>query len=166
MWIIGSILGPLLFLLYINDIENASNEIFLMLFADDSSAFIQGKDLTELLLSRNTELNKMSLWLQTNQLSINIGKTHFMVFTVRNRKGFRPLIPLTINGEVLEETSCIKFLGVRIDSKLNWNLHIQYIKSKIAKGVGIIRKARRFLADEILITLYYAFLYPYLQYCI
>ena len=89
-----------------------------------------------------------------------------MVFTVRNKKVFRPLIPLTINGEVLEETSCIKFLGVRIDSKLNWNLHIQYIKSKIAKGVGIIRKARRFLADEILITLYYAFLYPYLQYCI
>lgn len=162
----GSILGPLLFLLYINDIENASNEIFLMLFADDSSAFMQGKDLSEMFLSMNAELKKMSLWLQTNKLSINIGKTHFMVFTVRNKKVFRPLIPLTINGEVLEETSCIKFLGVRIDSKLNWNLHIQYIKSKIAKGVGIIGKARRFLADETLITLYYAFLYPYLQYCI
>ena len=162
----GSILGPLLFLLYINDIEAVSKKLFLILFADDSSAFISGKDLTEITLSMNIELKQISIWLQANKLSINIGKTHFMIFSSRNRKIYRPLVPLIMNGEVLEEVFCTKFLGVLIDSKLNWNCHIQYIKKKIAKGVGILCKARKILTDETMITLYYAFVYPYLQYAV
>jgi len=71
-----------------------------------------------------------------------------------------------MNGEVLDEVACTTFLGVQIDSKLNWNCHIQYIKKNVAKGVGILYKARKVIADSTILTLYYAFVYPYLQYAV
>ena len=76
-----SILGPLLFLLYINDITNVSNKLFLLLFADDSNAFITGKNVDQLIDTMNSELSKLHIWLNINKLSLNIDKTHYIIFT-------------------------------------------------------------------------------------
>lgn len=161
----GSILGPLLFLLYINDMISVSQLCFPLLFADDTNIFLNGPDITNLFVNMNNELSKLMLWLQTNRLSLNISKTHYMVF-----KGRKRVVPenisLTINDEHISEVQSTKFLGVQIDSQLSWSDHIEYIKKKISKGIGIIKKARNFLNIDTLKILYYSFIYPYITYCI
>ena len=73
---------------------------------------------------------------------------------------------LLINGNQITEVNETKFLGVIIDNKLTWCPHIMYISKKIAKGIGIILKARKVFNNETLFSLYYTFVYPYLNYCI
>ena len=98
-----------------------------------------------------------------NKLSLNIKKTHFMIFS--NKGAVKQQINLYINGHKITEASETKSLGVFIDSNLTWKYHINYTPAKIAKGIGIITKARRLLDKESLITLYYSLIYPYLCYC-
>ena len=89
-----------------------------------------------------------------------------MIFKTQNKKVPRPLTSLKINGKSISEVNHIKFLGVIVDSDLNWQYHIQHIKSKIAKSIGIIAKMRTLVPMETLRTLYYAFVYPHMNYCI
>ena len=82
----GSILGPLLFLIYINDLAYASDKIFSLLFADDSNLFLSGKDPNVLITSMNTEMIKVVDWLKLNKLSLNLKKTHFIIFRRQKSK--------------------------------------------------------------------------------
>ena len=157
----GSVLGPLLFLIYINDIANVSDILYLVLFADDSNAFLSGSDVNYLVSTMNIELRKVIEWLNTNKLSLNIDKSHFMLF---NRRKKVTLDPICINGTALQRVYDTKFLGIIIDSQLTWKHHLTYIKGKIARGIGILNKARKVLTTQTLITLYYSFIYPYLTY--
>ena len=160
----GSILGPLLFLLYVNDMVNASQILFSILFADDTNVFITGKNINTLVETMNNELHKLYEWMCINKLSLNIKKTKFMVFTMRKSKEIDQTI--TINNQVIEQVNNFKFLGVIIDSHLRWTDHVQHIRKKISKGLGILYKAKRVLNLTTLLTLYYSFIYPYLLYCI
>ena len=90
-------------------------------------------------------------------------KTHYMVFT--NKRSPASTIKLEINNERIVETCKTKFLGVIIDNKLTWKEHINYISGKIARGIGIITKARNYLNKESLLSLYYSLIYPYFTYC-
>ena len=159
----GSILGPLLFLIYINDLSNVCEYMMPLLFADDTNLFNSGKDCNIIQNEIETDLLHISEWLKINKLSLNIKKTQFMIFT--NKNSSKPNIDLKIDGHKIEQTLKTKFLGVIIDSQLTWKYHINYICGKIARGIGIIIKARKLLNRETLITLYYSFIYPYLQYC-
>ena len=161
----GSILGPLLFLLYINDLSEVSSILFSLLFADDSNTFLSGKNPDELIRSMNIEIDKILKWLNINKLTLNVKKTHYMFFR-KSRSKLKLTEPLLINGEIIEMVNHTKFLGVVIDSFLSWRDHIQYICSKIARGTGIICKARKYFKESTLITMYYSFVYPYLCYCI
>ena len=159
----GSILGPLLFLLYINDLASVCQYTFPILFADDSNLFIGGNDADLTMETLNTELKEISIWLKANKLTLNIKKTHFMIFSSKNKP--HPDMNINIDGEIINETSKTKFLGVIIDNKLSWKDHILYISGKLARGTGVILKARKYLMKETLISLYYSFVYPYLIYC-
>ena len=159
----GSILGPILFLLYINDLSNVCKNTEPFLFADDSNLFISDSDLYKLQSQLNNELENISLWLKVNKLSLNIKKTHYMVFT-RKRKIITD-ISLNIDGNLITEVSSTKFLSVYLDNKLTWKKHIDYITAKVSRGFGLISKAKKLLNADALLTLYYSFLYPYLCYC-
>ena len=159
----GSILGPLLFLIYINDLASVCECTFPILFADDSNLFISGRDPDLIMRTMNNELKELSLWLKANKLSLNIKKTHFMIFSSKNKP--HPNICINIDGETINETAKTKFLGVIIDNKLSWKDHILYISGKLARGTGVLLKVRRYLMKETLISLYYSFVYPYLIYC-
>ena len=157
-------MGPLLFLIYINDLASVSSKLLPYLYADDCNVFLNGKNIEEVIHTMKSELINLNHWLTVNKLSLNVEKTNYMIFT-------RKKIPLLlnqvfINNIPINRVHNLKFLGVILDSKINWSNHIQYIKSKISKSLGIISKCGRFLNVSTLIKLYYAFVYPYLLYCI
>ena len=161
----GSILGPLLFLLSINDFSNVSSILLGLLFADDSNMFMSGKNPDEMIQTINKEMEKIENWLEINKLTLNISKTHFMYF--RNScKKMSLTQKLMIRGHEIGMVESTKLLGVYLDSRLSWCNHIEYIKDKISHGIGIICKSRKYLNQSTLISLYYAFIYPYLNYCV
>ena len=127
----GSILGPLFFLLYINDLYRITNISRLFLFADDSNILICDKDPKKLTDMANSELNKISLWFRANKLSLNIDKTNFMVFKAPQKKNVR-IDPPNIDSTQIEEVTQTSFLGVVFDQHLSWKPHISYLATKIA----------------------------------
>ena len=162
----GSILGPLFFLLCISDLPNVSEKLFAILFADDTSVFLDGKDLAEITNTINAELAKLTVWLSANKLTLNTSKSHFMTFHRAKLKSSDTKIPVILSNTILEQVTFIKFLGVIIDNKLTFERHIVYTKNKISKGLGIITKARKYLNRETLLRLYNAFVFPYLTNCV
>ena len=160
----GSILGPLLFLIYVNDLSNVSSILFTLLFADDTNVFVTWKNLSTLFTTMNGELVRLSEWMNVNKLSLNMKKTKYMLFCTKNPKVI--LNDIVLNCEILEKVEHFKFLGVHIDSKLNRSYHIQCIRKKMSKGFGILYRAKNYLEYDTLLTLYYSFIYPYIVYCI
>ena len=161
----GSILGPLLFLIYINDLSSVSEKLFSLLFADDSNMFLSGENPDHLVDSMNTELVKITEWLNINKLSLNVKKTHFIIF--KRSKGTILLNnTLKINDTAVDMVESTKFLGVVIDQHLNFQQHINYIKSKISRALGILYKARKIFGKQTLLTLYNSFVQPHFMYCI
>ena len=161
----GSNLGPLLFLVYINDLAFVSPNLFAILFADDSNFFCTDKDLDALIKTVNSELKIIVSWLRANKMSLNVEKTHYMIFKPRGKLVVRDQ-DIVIDGNIIEEVDRTKFLGVHIDNALTWKYHIDHICSKVSKNTGIILKARKILQSETLLTLYYSFILPYFNYCI
>ena len=158
----GSVLGPLLFLLYINDIAESSKILKFFLFADDTTVFYSDKTNanTENLL--NCELAKVSDWLAANKLSLNVKKSNFLYFHYGNCKKHN--INLTLNDTLVEEKQVTKYLGVMIDNKLNWKFHIEHVRAKLARGNGIISKVRYYVNEQCLRNLYYSFIHSHINY--
>jgi len=140
-----SILRPLLFLLFINDFSSVSDTLYSILFADDTNVFLEGKNVDILIDVIQLELHKLNTWLQTNKLTLNLTKTHFMVFHRAKIKNIQAKIQ--IDNVLIKQVDQTKFLGVIIDHRLDWSNHISYINSKISKGIGIICRANVFLAN-------------------
>ena len=124
----GSVLGPLLFLLYINDLPNISKLLNFYLFADDTNIYYESSSLQELEKTINKELHKLYLWLNVNRLSLNIDKTNYIIFHPYN-KPMKQHITIKINKKAIKEKESIKYLGVLIDSTLSWK-HILNISKK------------------------------------
>ena len=157
----GSILGPLLFLIYINDLANDCEYTMPIFFADDSNLFQNGKNLEDIEMKINSELTAIAEWLKVNKLALNINKTLCMLFS---KKHNHVDISIKLEGKLINIVSETKFLGVIIDDKLNWKAHISYISGKIFRAIGVISKARN-LGKEALLSLYYTLIFPYLTFC-
>ena len=159
----GSILGPLLFLIYINDIVNSSNRLSFVLFADDTTVYTSGKSLNECIAHMSSELLHISNWFMSNKLTLNVDKTQVMFFS--RRKKTTPNIQVTLRGQPIANVTNTKFLGVIVDEKLNWKDHISFIASKISKSNGVLFRIRNNLTREAKNLLYHSLIHPYLTYC-
>ena len=160
----GSILGPLLFIIYINDIVNVSNILNMVLFADDTNLFLTGNKIEEITLILNVELCKLSRWFKLNELSLNISKTNYIVFRQKNKK-LSNVPDILIDNNKIDMVHSSKFLGVIINERLTFCDHIKLIKQKISKSLGILKYVRYKLSHTILRSLYFTLINPYYEYC-
>ena len=162
----GSILGPLFFLLYINNIINTSTILQLILFADDTNVFVSHKDKDCLTNILNAELDKLSLWFRANSLSLNFKKSKFIVFKPC-QKHTNQTIQLLINSQKIDQVKETVFLGVIMDENLNWKSEISHVANKVSKCRGIICKSSFYLSTKTLRTLFFSIylVYPYFFYC-
>ena len=151
----GSVLGPLLFLIYINDLPKASS-LGSWLFADDTALAMSSSNFKDLELKFNVEVNKVQEWLLANGLSVHyVDKTKYMLMhrlysQNDNVINFR----LNMGGHEIERTEIYKYLGVTIDDKLNWKVHIQQLCSKLASVCGVLSKVRHYLDRSALMLIY------------
>ena len=159
----GSVLGPLLFLVCINDLPLVSNIFDMLMYADDTTLYCNiNQNVTAEVI--NGELLKINQWLGANKLSLNVSKTKFMVFHTHNRSVSYP--DLQINGNKIERVTEFNFLGLVLQSNLSWNKHINHISLKVSKAIGIIYRLKSVYPLAVLLTLYNTLVLPYFNYCI
>jgi len=160
----GSVLGPLLFLLYINDIYNAIPNAKVKLFADDTNLFLYDKNLDSLFCTANESLKCLHNWFVANKLSLNVAKTCYSIFGATETQLQDLDSKLVINDENIERVESCKYLGIIIDSDISWKEHIDFVYKKIIKFTSIFYKIRTNLNAHVLKMLYFAFVYPHLLY--
>ena len=156
------LIGPLLFLLYVNDFSTSSNQLDFHLFADDSNSFYAHKSLLELKTTVNNELQEVFSWLCANKLSLNVEKSNYVVFHSPH-KLLNYSINLKIKNQTLMHKNSFKYLGIMIDSH-NWKSKVKYNSRKIKRNIGILSKIRRYVSLKTLTNLYYSLIYPFFKF--
>ena len=161
----GSVLGPLLFILFINDLHSVSAQLFSVIFADDTNFFVSGNNESEINNILNIELSKIYRWFSCNKLMINLEKTCYMIFKPKNKIIDENKLQLYMHTFRLRKVTQTKFLGVIIDERLTWKEHINDICCKLSKSVGALYRLKQFIPKQILLTLYNTMILPYITYC-
>ena len=128
----GSILGPLLFLLYVNDLPNTSSLLTFHLFADDTNIYFSSKNLSHLEATLNCELKSVAEWMKCNRLALSISKTNFILFHSRKLKPNQSL-RIKIDDTPIKQVDSTKYLGITFDSNLTWKSHINELCLKLSK---------------------------------
>ena len=160
----GSILGPLLFLIYVNDISNVSSLLQYILFADDTNIFCSHPNLDNLIQILNAELPKLSNWFKCNKLSLNLGKTNFIHFKTRAHNE-QINVPLKIDDITILQKKNTKFLDICIDECLSWHKHVLEITKDLSRYIGVMYKLQSFVPRHVLCIIYNSFIHSRISYC-
>ena len=158
----GSVLGPLLFLIYINDLHSCLKYYEAHNFADDSNIIIWGS-LQETAKRMNHDLRKLPIWLRTNKLSLNVEKRELAVLWRQNTK-LNNSFQIKLDQKKLFPTNYLKYLGVLLDEHSSWPLQISYVQVKLNRATGILSKVWYQANIHILKTVYHSFLGTHLLY--
>ena len=163
----GSILGPLLFLLYVNDFPKSLDYGMARLFADDTNLTFSGCCLAALQDEMTKDLKGITSWLSANKLTLNVLKTDFMLIGSRQRvAALEGNVTLRLNDAVLQQVHSLKCLGVNVDQNLTWDSHNASIRKKVTRNVRILKKVKPVLNRLInLIDIYRSLIEPYFTYC-
>ena len=162
----GSILGLLSFLIYANDLNQPSDILDPIMFADDTNPFYSHKDIKMLFHTVNTELVHVTHWFKANKLSLSAKKAIYTLFHKPSTKDDIPLkIPeLVIGTKLIKRKRYIKFLGVMIDECITWKDHIRTVENKIAKNIGLLHWAKQLVNTSSFKSIYFSYIHAHLNY--
>ena len=159
----GSILGPILFIIYINDLPSISNLAKFIMYADDANIIITGTDMDEIYQKFETISTIFVDWVDLNGLTLNLKKTKYMVF--HRQKNLKVDREFKISGKAIDRETEARFLGVIVDDKLTWSKHISTVKTKMARYIGIMYKLKHVLPLKARIQIFQSMVQSHLNYC-
>ena len=158
----GSCLGPLLFLIFCNDLKLNLEYLHVVQFADDTTLTMGHRNHNYLKYCIETDLTNVQDWFNANSFTLNLSKSNYMTFLPRSNTGAD--LNLTLNGVTLPKTPSTKFLGTWIDDKLIWKEHLTRLTTKLTNRIGMLKRCKRFLTAHALKTLYYAQIHSLITY--
>ena len=160
----GSILGPLLFLIYMNDISSCTDNFKFILYADDTTLYTSITTQVNNAHSLNSDIDKVNCWLAINKLSLNVSKTKYMIFHALNKDLTRCIPTLVINGNIIERVRNFNFLGILFNENMSWKNHLNKLANKLAKISGVLNRVKRILPVNIMRTLYHSMVHSHMNY--
>jgi len=158
----GSVLGPLLFLVYINEMSNVCPDLECLHYADDTTIYASDVDINSATMRLQAGLVRLDEWLKDNGLVLNIQKSNCMLISNTMPGGNLP--PIMIRDCTISQVDSIKFLGVSIDSCLNFKEHVDGVCRRVSQAIGVVRRISCFVPIRVLMSLYYSLIYPHLTY--
>jgi len=160
----GSVLGPLLFLLYINDLHRSIKNSLTFHFADDTNLLNIHKSIHKIKCHLNKDLKALHKWLLANKISLNAAKTELIFFRKPSQK--RPLIKIKVNGARIVPVTSLKYLGIQLDEFLTGHAHCDLLHTKLSRATGMISKIRHYLKDNRtqLLSLYHSIFSSHMLY--
>ncbi len=160
----GSILGPLLFLVFINDLCDSIELCGTSMYADDTAIFYLADSDDELQISLQYDLQTVSYWMRENRLSLNTSKTKFMKLGTKTRLKKSKPFSLSLNGDIIEEVSTFKYLGMTLDSQLQFIAHVDKVVDKTTAKLGLLYKTRWLFDQQTALTLYKSLITPHFDF--
>ena len=164
----GSVLGPLLFILYTNDLPNCLSKTSSILFADDTTVYISGENKKSMFHDMKTDLEELIEWFRANKLSLNLSKTNYVLFVPPKLK-LRDNTPksqciLKFGNEEIVQKPNTKFLGIEMDEHFNWFAHYKSLNSKLSRAIYTLNRVKHILPIESMKMLYYSLFHSHLTY--
>ena len=161
----GSILGPLLFMIFTNDMPSAVKHCSVNLYADDTTIYCSADDPVRVSHMLEVDLESVHQWIERNHLQMNVAKTQLMVLNRKRRKCQAEQIRVVLRGVEIAKREKVKYLGVLVDRDLKWKDHILKVRHKCLCALGIIRRVSSCLPVSTRRTLYNALVLPHFAYC-
>ena len=161
----GSILGPLLFILYMNDLPCVIKNCLVSLYADDTCLYFASDNPEELEKNINDDLNAICEWLSHNKLMLNVKKCKFMLIGSKRKRQKFENITIKINNSPIEKVNHCRYLGIEIDSDLSWMPQVNNVRAKVLRNFHVLRRARSYIDQNTALTLYNTMIRPHFEYC-
>ena len=161
----GSILGPLLFIITLNDLHKSVNNCSLSLYADDTCMYFAAKDRKTLEKNINDDLKSISAWFSHNKLLLNVDKCQFMLAGSKHKLSELCNVDIRLNNKKLARVFECKYLGVVLDCNLNWNKEIDHVKKKVLKTFFALKRVRNLIDKKLALILYKTLIQPKFDYC-
>ena len=160
----GSILGPLLFLIYINDLPSALDKLVPVMFADDTNLVLRGKHLPEVVATLNCELENLNDFFKANKLKLNADKTKLVCFRKKGHPFEKEDLSVVLDGIKLDCEKNTTFLGITLDEHLTWQDHCDKVANKMARNTGVLNRIKKLVPTTSLLTIYNSLIFSHLSY--